>query len=218
MDRFPDADETFDPNSPSGPPPRGLVTRRFPWWQQGVRLIRYRLVIPLLRSRHPPEHTARGVAIGLMWAMTPLVGIQMLCVALTWIITSRLFSWHFNLVLGLAWTWITNVFTVLPFYYAFYVTGQLLMGHFDDFSGYERFVALWQETFTPDATFWEITKAYTVDILQGWGLPLLVGSLPWVLITGIVGYVSTLRLSRRRQARLQARQSGPAWPRARRMD
>jgi len=184
-----------------------FAPRRFSWWRQGLRLVRYRLVIPLLRSRHPPEHTARGVMIGVMWAMTPLVGIQMLCVLLTWIITTRLFSWNFNLVLGLAWTWVTNVFTVLPLYYAFYVSGQLILGHWNDLSGYEGFVSLWHGTFSPDAGFWEVTKGYTVDILQGWGLPLLVGSTPWIVITGIAGYVATLRLSKRRQARLEARQS-----------
>ncbi|MBB4265429.1 DUF2062 domain-containing protein [Roseospira visakhapatnamensis] len=188
------------------PPAHAFAPRRFSWWRQGLRLVRYRLVIPLLRSRHSPEHTARGVTIGVIWAMTPLVGIQMLCVLLTWVVTTRLFSWHFNLVLGLAWTWITNVFTVLPFYYTFYVTGQVMLGHWDDLSGYDSFVALWQGTFSEDAGFWEVARGYAGDIVQGWGLPLVVGSLPWVLLTGVSSYIVTLRLSRRRQERLEARQ------------
>ncbi len=210
-DRDPDPDNDTLPPGPAQAmaPAHPFAPRRFSWWRQGLRLVRYRLIIPLLRSRHPPEHTARGVMIGVMWAMTPLVGIQMLCVLLTWITMSRLFSWHFNLVLGLAWTWITNVFTVLPFYYVFYVTGQVMLGHWDDLSGYDSFVALWQGTFAEDAGFWEVFTAYTADIVQGWGLPLMMGSMPWVVISGFAGYVVSLRLSRRRQARLEARQPTP---------
>jgi len=208
MDRDPaPPNDTMTPQTAqAASPAHPFASRRFSWWRQGARLARYRLIIPLLRSRHPPEHTARGVMVGVMWAMTPLVGIQMVCVVLTWVAATRVFSWHFNLVLGLAWTWITNVFTILPFYYAFYVTGQLMLGHWDDLSGYDSFVALWQGTFTQDAGFWETATAYTVDIVQGWGLPLLMGSMPWVVVSGIAGYVVSLRLSRRRQARLEARQ------------
>ena len=41
------------------------------------RLLKMKLVIPVLRSTLPPEVKAMGVAVGLFWAMTPLVGIQM---------------------------------------------------------------------------------------------------------------------------------------------
>lgn len=170
------------------------------WWRQTLRLIRLRLVIPVLRSHHPPEHSARGVMIGLMWAMTPLVGIQMMAVLGTWFVASRLFSWHFSLVLGLAWTWITNAFTILPFYYAYYVTGQLMLGHWDDVTGFESFVALWEGTFGADLGFWAALYAYVVDIVAGWGLPLVVGSIPWVVVSGVLGYWLSLRISRRSAA------------------
>jgi len=41
------------------------------------RLLRLKLLIPLRRSPHSPEYAARGVAVGMFWALTPLVGIQM---------------------------------------------------------------------------------------------------------------------------------------------
>ncbi|WP_170294748.1 DUF2062 domain-containing protein [Roseospira navarrensis] len=167
--------------------------------------MRYKLVIPLMRSRHAPEHTARGVMIGLMWAMTPLVGIQMMMVAVTWFLTNRLFSWNFSLVLSLAWTWVTNAFTILPFYYGYYVTGQVLLGHWDDITGFETFVGLWEGTFGADMGFWAALWAYLVDIVAGWGLPLVVGSVPWVLLTGFFGYRISLRVSRRHHAKRAAR-------------
>lgn len=187
-------------------PAAGGGRRPFGWWRQSLRLVRYRLIIPLMRSRHPPEHTARGVMVGLVWAMTPLVGIQMMLVACTWFIASRLFSWHFSLVLGLAWTWITNAFTILPFYYGYYITGQILLGHWDDLSGFDAFVALWRDTFAVETMgFWEAAWAYMVDIVAGWGLPLVVGSIPWVLVSGIGGYWLSLRVCRRHAAAREQR-------------
>ncbi|MBB4287006.1 DUF2062 domain-containing protein [Roseospira goensis] len=170
-------------------------------------MARYRLVIPVLRSPHAPEHTARGVMIGLLWAMTPLVGIQMMLVLLTWIVASRLFSWNFSLVLGLAWTWVTNAVTILPFYYGYYVTGQVLLGHWDDLTGFDAFATLWTSTFAADIGFWEAVRTYVVNIVAGWGLPLLVGSLPWVVVSAATGYWISLRISRRRVALRAARKA-----------
>lgn len=192
--------------------------RRFGWWRQGTRLARYRLVIPVLRSRHPPEHTARGVMVGLLWAMTPLVGIQMMLVVATWIVCQRLFSWHFSLVLGLAWTWVTNAFTILPFYYAYYVTGQILLGHWDSLTAFDTFAGLWNETFSADVGFWQALGAYTMDLIKGWGVPLMVGSVPWALVTAFVGYRLSLKVSRRRAEMRDRRRDGAdqrrlRWPR-----
>ena len=50
-----------------------------------ARLIKLRLVVPLMRSQHPPEYTAWGTAIGLAWAFTPTPGIQMGLVFVTWL-------------------------------------------------------------------------------------------------------------------------------------
>ena len=50
------------------------------------RMLRYRLLVPLLRAKHPPEYTARGVFIGLLVAMTPTVGVQMPICLVTWLV------------------------------------------------------------------------------------------------------------------------------------
>ena len=46
--------------------------KKYTAWERIKRLLRLKLIVPLLRSPHPPEYKARGVAVGLMWAMTPL--------------------------------------------------------------------------------------------------------------------------------------------------
>ena len=116
-----------------------------------MRLIRYRLHIPMLRSPHPPEYTARGVMMGMIWGFIPLFGIQMGGVLLTWTVATRLLKWEFALIPALAFIWITNIFTIIPTYYVYYVTGQAMLGHWSDIAGYEAFAALFASTAPPDA-------------------------------------------------------------------
>jgi uncharacterized protein (DUF2062 family) len=159
------------------------------------------MVVPLLRSSHPPEHTARGVMVGLAWALTPTIGVQMYAVFITWLIARKLFNWDFNLVVGAAWTWTTNALTMLPCYYAFYVTGQLLLGHIDDVFGYASFVAGWEQAFGGERGFWVSLAAYVAIMARDWGVAMLVGSIPWAIGGGWLGYVLGLRYARRRCAR-----------------
>lgn len=181
------------------------IVRRYSWWRQLVRLLRFRLIVPLLRSRHPPEHTARGVMIGMAWALTPTVGLQMYGVFVTWLVARRLFNWDFNLVIGAGWTWTTNMLTMLPCYYAFYVTGQLILGHVDDIFGYASFVGAWEQAFDGEVGLWEGLVAYAGIMARDWGLAMLVGSIPWAIGGGWLGYVLGLRFARARRARRMAR-------------
>ena len=124
------------------------ISRRrnnFSRWERFKRASRFRLVIPLKRSVHSPEHIARGVAVGMAWALTPTVGIQMGFCFATWVIARRLFKWDFHLLVSLAWTWMTNFITLLPSYYLFFLTGQLLLGRFDDLSGYNEFILSYEK-------------------------------------------------------------------------
>jgi uncharacterized protein (DUF2062 family) len=173
-------------------------------WIRFKRLLRYRLIIPIMRSRHSPEHTARGIMVGLAWAFTPTVGIQMILVLGTWVVTRRLFKWDFSLVQGAAWTWTTNVFTALPCYYVFFVTGQLMLGRWHDLSGYESFLTLFNASFTAGQSTWEQAKTVVAIVFLDWGLAMWVGSLPWAVLMGWLGYVLGLRFVRRyRQVRAE---------------
>ena len=157
------------------------MAKRHSWLQNIRRLCKKRLIVPILRSPHPPEHTARGVAIGTMWAMTPLVGVQMWLVSMTWLFFRKCLKTSFSLPLGLAFTWITNVFTLVPVYYIFYVTGQLLLGHWDSISGYSHLKQIIHQTFFSDYTFWEKWGLFFKLIVQDWGLAMIVGCLPWMI-------------------------------------
>ena len=169
------------------------MAKRHTWLQNFGRLLRLRLIVPIIRSPHPPEHTARGVAIGTLWAMTPLVGIQMWLVSMTWFFYKKVLKSSFSLPLGLAFTWITNVFTMVPVYYVFYVTGQMMMGHWDSISGYSHLKSIIHQTFMSDLSFKDEWILFFKLLLQDWGIAMIIGCIPWMILGYWLGYRLTLQ-------------------------
>lgn len=182
-----------------------MKRRSFSFFQRMGRLAKFRLLIPLLRSPKPPEYKAKGVAVGLAWAMTPLIGIQMWLVFMTWVIWKRISPKGFSLPLGLAWTWTTNVFTMVPTYYVFYVTGQLMQGHFDSISGYDQLQSIIADTFLAEYTFWEQWGMFFKLLLKDWGMSMAIGCLPWAVAGYACGYYFTLTFENARLKRKVAR-------------
>ena len=171
-----------------------------------VSLIRVKLVIPMIRSKSPPEITARGALVGMAWAMTPLVGIQMYLTFMTWLFTRKVFKWDFNLPIALAWNWVTNVFTMPPIYYAFYVTGKLMMGEFAERTTYSKFYNL-IKTVLNESGVVEALKAMGAVLIKDWGFAMMIGSVPWMILCSLAVYKWTLSYIRRRRATLVKRLS-----------
>lgn len=172
-------------------PARRAAPARKAGWLNGLsRMIRYRLHIPMKRSIHSPNFIARGVMVGTVWACTPLFGLHMLGAFLTWLVTNKLFRWNFSLVNALAWTWTTNVFTVIPCYYLFYLTGQLMLGRFslghEAGQGFEAISA--QIDAADNLGLWDIVVAWFNSLLSNVGAPLAVGWIPWAILCGWVAY------------------------------
>jgi hypothetical protein len=155
--------------------------------------VRFRLFIPMQRSRHSPEHTARGVMVGLICACLPSPVGQMPLAFAAWVIARRLFRWDFSLIQGLAWTWVTNVFTSPPIYYGFFVTGQMMLGRWDDLGGYDSFARTFTAAISGDAGFLETLQSVGKVVVLEWGLAMWVGSLPWAALAGWLGYRLALR-------------------------
>lgn len=166
------------------------------------RLLRYRLVIPVLRGRQSPEYAARGVLIGLLIAMTPTIGIQMPIVFLLWLAVRAAFpAWGFNVVVAMAYTWVSNIFTAAPLYYGFLLTGNVMMGRWDLLSGYGAFHDRLDELLAVEADHWEALWVYMVGIFDLWGAPMFVGCIPWAILSAWLGYRWSLRLVIRFRAR-----------------
>lgn len=176
------------------------MRRNFSAWQRLGRLIHLRLIVPLKRSRHAPEYTALGTGIGLFWAFTPLVGIQMYLVFLTWL-CMRWTRFNFNLLVGCAWTWTTNVLTMWPCYYVFYVTGRLMLGDWNHDFTYATVVGRLKTALLTGDDFWSSLWGVLQALIADTGVPLAVGCIPYAIGLGWGGYVWSLAYLRRRQAR-----------------
>ncbi len=162
-------------------------------WHRLSRAIRFRLFIPMMRSQHSPEHTARGVMVGLVCACIPSPVGQMGLAFGVWIIARRLFNWDFSLIQGLAWTWVTNVFTAAPCYYLFFLTGQILLGRWHDLSGYDSFVSAFSGLFSGEAGFLQSLYNLARVVVLDWGLAMYLGAIPWAALAGWLGYRLGLR-------------------------
>lgn len=183
------------------------MAKRHSFSQNMGRLLKLKLVIPLLRSPHPADFKARGVAVGTGWAMTPLVGIQMTLVMITWAFFKKVLKKDFSIPLALAYTWITNVFTMIPIYYIFYVTGQILLGNWNDISGYGQLQGILRDTFMADLTFTEKWLLFFKLLLQDWGVAMVIGCLPWLVAGAWISYTLTMKFERLRAEHKQEKLS-----------
>ncbi len=100
-------------------------------WNRLKILLDDKLIRQLRESHAPVEQLSFATAVGVFWALTPLVGIQMMLVTLTWVFF-RSIQVKFNLPIAVAWVWLTNPFTMPFFYYAFYMSGYYLFSIFDN--------------------------------------------------------------------------------------
>jgi uncharacterized protein (DUF2062 family) len=174
------------------------------------RLMRYRLMIPIHRNRQDPRVTARGVAIGLFFALMPTVGVQLALLGLFWAAMRWLRpQWRFSLMVAAAWIWVTNILTMPFIYYVFLVTGKLMMGMDKPFGGYDIFIERMRALLESDASFIHSLYIYTTAIFETWGLPLFVGCIPWAIGGAWGGYAWCLKLVRgihaRRRRKMEAR-------------
>ncbi len=179
-------------------------------WERMGRLSRLKLLIPLKRSPHSAEYSARGVGIGMFWALTPLVGIQMYLCLMTWLLLKPFKDFQFSLVISFAWTWVSNVFTMLPMYYGFYVTGQVMLGRWNDISGYATFLSSWDSAFSTDNGFWQGVLELLALLAAELGISMAVGCLPYAVIGGWASYVVALKYIRRRRERKLAKRTRTA--------
>lgn len=167
------------------------------------RMVRYHFIVPMLRNANAPNHVARGAFWGTLVAMTPTVGIQIATCCVFWFVLRTLNRrWDFSLIVATAWTGITNFFTAAPFYYLFLVTGQALAGQWDDIGGFAAFDQELVRATTMDVPLWQSAWLQTAALFEAFGVPLVLGSIPWALGSAIAAYIWSrkfvLRVQRRR--------------------
>ena len=80
-----------------------------------------KLIKPIFSLKGSPHSIALGLAIGLWWALTPTVGIQM-TVSFIFCTVARA-----NVPIALAMCWVSNPVTFIPMYYGYYWLGLILL-------------------------------------------------------------------------------------------
>jgi uncharacterized protein (DUF2062 family) len=123
------------------------------------------------------------VASGVFWGLTPTVGLQTIEILATWGFLKHVVRKDSSLVQAMLWVWVNNPLTMVPLYYAFYVTGLSLTGR--------RGVAVDYQSFT-----------VTGLSLDNVGVPLLIGCLPYATVGSALAYFWAIGVVTRRRVRL----------------
>ena len=150
-----------------------------------------------------------GAAWGILWALTPTVGIQLTGLAflgaffygLNRLVGGRLDALQFNLPLALALTWLSNPFNMLFLYFIFFYVGCLI------FPGYETMG--WGDFKILLAPLLDVSSYQSlVDNLVNLGrsivVPMFLGSFVVAVPAAAISYVGVrYMLSRREQRKRQ---------------
>ncbi|TGK09565.1 DUF2062 domain-containing protein [Leptospira selangorensis] len=158
------------------------------------RVIHKQIILPFQESYAPIHEVCLGTTIGLIWSMTPLVGVQMYLGLGTWLVL-RLFRIRFYLPIAIAMIWITNPVT-LPFFYSlFYWIGKqvlLLLGIPFQQISFDTLLAISKESESMDL----ISGLYhwTIFLFDKMGLPMFVGGFAFGIPLALLGYPITYRL------------------------
>lgn len=145
------------------------------FWNKWKQFFERKLIMPMKRRHKDPRYVARATMIGLGGSFIPFP-VQMPFVFIIWVIGRRL-KWRFSLVIGLAWTFVSNTFTNLPIMYAFYLTGNKMRGLESNMS-YRYIVAKFDDGLLHGLK----------DMVTEYGYSIVVGSVPYIIVFGFLGY------------------------------
>jgi uncharacterized protein (DUF2062 family) len=170
-------------------------------WRESIAKLADILIKPVLHALHPPEYSARAVGVGLFVAFTPFFGAHIPIVFALWA-TTKIVNGNltFNPVLASAWTLLSNVFTIAPLFYVFIQTGRFMLGRWEHIQSFESYLPEFEQTPYTDAGWIEVMSIQAVSLLAEFGVPLFIGSLPWAICIGVLGYLSSLHFIRRHRA------------------
>ena len=93
------------------------------------QVLNEKLIQPFFKAKASRHEIALGAAIGMFWALNPLVGIQMMLVLANWVVFKAI-GIRFSSPIGVAMVWITNPVTMPFFYYGFYISGVYALSVF----------------------------------------------------------------------------------------
>ncbi len=172
-------------------------------WQKIRGYLDDKLIRPFRESHAPVQELALGSAVGMFWAMTPLVGIQMYLVTMSWLGFKTL-RWKMNLAVGLGMVWISNPLTMGPLYYAFYKAGYItfdLLGLNPLVITFENFEGVLKTALAQDNLIASL-KTWGEFLLNDLGWPTMIGGLLLAIPSAIASYPVTKNLVNKHRSNL----------------
>lgn len=157
-----------------------------------------KFIEPVLHINDEPKAVAGGVTLGIIVAMTPTVGIQMILVT----IVNTIF--RVNRLAGILMVWISNPLTLIPIYWLDYWVGSILMQR--DLMTYEAFSKHMSVILDKlkDMDMWSGFIEF-MGFLGELAAPLFLGGFIVGIVCGIPMYPITLKAVKRHRARKEAR-------------
>jgi uncharacterized protein (DUF2062 family) len=170
----------------------------FSFIRKSIRRI-FRYIIRSFKNKENrnPAYLGRSFAVGFFSSMWVLWGQSGIALAI-WFLFGRHGRLRFNVIVACLTTLITNPLTTPFWFYIYYLTGQFMM----DKSAirFSKFAAELEHIL--EKLDMESIAASIKLLVKGVGRPILIGSGPWYIIMGIVGYWLGTRIAihlRRRQ-------------------
>ncbi len=128
-----------------------------------------------------PHAVALGAAVGMLFGLTPTVGLQTLEVIIFAVVTRHLF--YFNRAAALILIYVSNPLTVAPIYYGLYTVGSLFAPGQATLEQFQQILS-----FEGFAGWWRALSELATDV----GLPLAIGT----LFVAPVGAAATYPITR----------------------
>ncbi len=136
-----------------------------------------RLKKHLNRQYKDPKYIARASLVGISMAFAPFPMQSPVIVAL-WLIAKKL-KLKFSLIVAIAWSFISNIFTNIPLFYLYYITGNFLIGE-------------------PSQIAYNNIDLKSINQL---GVSFLLGSVFYMICFGTIGYFISLKITKTKQLR-----------------
>ena len=135
------------------------------------------------KENSSPAYLGRTFAIGFSAGMFIIYGQSLLCLAI-WLVMDRWLKLRFNLLIASLLTFISNPLTTPFILYLYYLTGQAILG--DSIVSLPSFLVQARILLANigRGNLWHGFKLVAVGI--GW--PIMLGSLPWHVFMGFLGY------------------------------
>lgn len=162
-------------------------------WQKIKNYLYVKLIKPFKDSKSPANEVAWGAMIGMFWAMTPLVGIQMTVVTINWLMC-RLVKFRFSLPIAMVMVWLSNPFTMGPLYYMFYLVGYysfIFAGANITQISYLNFTNRLDQSLAMGAIDGSIDFVIYIAVDMGW--PMLIGGFVVAIPMSILAYFAAFQ-------------------------